>query len=476
MTEEIKKINVVNINKDKKDKKSPVDKKLSKVLGLFADWEFCGNDYTDKGKEIWKWKVDEKIPYIKGEKCTCGRPIKKRYFIMNKKTKEIKLMGINCIEKFIPTKMLLSCIICGSLHNNSKYKLCKKCDVEEAEMYDCEYCKKTVVETKTKKHRCPAIYKSCSICCELYSQTTTHKCIKKIEKKKLTCPKCVTEIYEDEKKTHECLCPFCHKDVSSFSKHECEEEPVFCYTCHTNHPKKDMCVCRICHYKFKDEHDIHLCPKAYIYCSDCDMKIRRDDNHACFNEDYEILKNDKMVDTVEQCDICTLFYIKTVGHICAIQTKRCYCGAKYYTEFEHTCYYMLKCTKCSEIHKRDAKHICTKKKCKECSEIYEKSGKPHSCPIKEIKCQYCEKTYTMKAYLEAPESCEECNQRIKCDPCADYYIKKEGHICPYKVLKCKHCDESYIRKDKHLCLKYDMEGINLVKTKKSLYFDKNFKG
>jgi len=60
--------------------------------------------------------------------CLCGHEIERQFYIMNKYTQKVKVIGSKCIEKFLPkNNRRKTCIVCGKAHQNRKDDKCKNC-------------------------------------------------------------------------------------------------------------------------------------------------------------------------------------------------------------------------------------------------------------------------------------------------------------------------------------------------------------
>ena len=92
------------------------------------NWIYAGGDnkhhlnywnifYTSKN---WSGKTPKKK-----KKCVCNHIIERNCWIYNKKTKQMKVIGACCIEKFNLGGR--TCAICGDEHNNRKNNYCNNC-------------------------------------------------------------------------------------------------------------------------------------------------------------------------------------------------------------------------------------------------------------------------------------------------------------------------------------------------------------
>ena len=102
---------------------------LIKNLGNPQNWFYCGDNQSPEGKKYYKKKIGHTIfPSFK-DTCQCGhKPIKRQYYIRNKFTNEIKIIGSECKNTFLPKQnRKKTCQKCGDPHQNRKDDLCNNC-------------------------------------------------------------------------------------------------------------------------------------------------------------------------------------------------------------------------------------------------------------------------------------------------------------------------------------------------------------
>lgn len=90
-----------------------------------SDWRYCGGDDGAAARYYAVACPDEKHPEH-ATRCVCGHPINKNFYINNINTKQILILGMCCIRKFIP-KCYRTCSECGAKHRNTKKNLCNLC-------------------------------------------------------------------------------------------------------------------------------------------------------------------------------------------------------------------------------------------------------------------------------------------------------------------------------------------------------------
>ena len=82
------------------------------------DWNLCKKSYN---------LTDEDLPPHTGW-CECDEEIMHNYWIFNKKTREIKVVGNVCVDKFTDGKRRV-CDECGEPHRNRVINKCNDCRV-----------------------------------------------------------------------------------------------------------------------------------------------------------------------------------------------------------------------------------------------------------------------------------------------------------------------------------------------------------
>jgi len=95
-------------------------------LGDFEDWIEVGNNMNDR--QIQRYRAltgNNDIPNPDIDTCECGHWIIHHHYIMNVKTKEIKVVGSECISKFSSdSDTNMKCIECRTPITNKKYMYC----------------------------------------------------------------------------------------------------------------------------------------------------------------------------------------------------------------------------------------------------------------------------------------------------------------------------------------------------------------
>lgn len=99
----------------------------------FENFKPCGNTYK-AGIKIFKRHMEEfKIEKYKNElpkhmdKCSCGKIIKYNFYIYHTPTKQIAIVGSECINHFMsPEQLKLMCIVCKVVAQRGRC-ICKKC-------------------------------------------------------------------------------------------------------------------------------------------------------------------------------------------------------------------------------------------------------------------------------------------------------------------------------------------------------------
>lgn len=160
---------ILNINTLKMNIIQPTDYKspsfyhqrLKKVCGDFKNWEriTCDKGLLIRFYEL-KYEID-KLPNpicINGRYfCSCSHWIEDKYWIIHKKTKEIKLIGSSCINQFIEGGMGMKCIKCGERHNNRSRKnenlkkgerMCNKCRKKDDKIKELKLIKQREEESR----------------------------------------------------------------------------------------------------------------------------------------------------------------------------------------------------------------------------------------------------------------------------------------------------------------------------------------
>ena len=103
------------------------------------NWIYVGGDYNEHLKyfemvsKSYGW---DKKPKHK-EYCICGHYIEKNCYIYNKSTNKLKIIGIECINKFKLNGR--TCDICGEKHKNRIVNRCNDCRYGI-----CDYCDKNI--------------------------------------------------------------------------------------------------------------------------------------------------------------------------------------------------------------------------------------------------------------------------------------------------------------------------------------------
>lgn len=124
--------------------------KISNLLN--NEWIYAGGD-SDSHLNYWyifarskNWDPSDK-PKFKS-KCVCGQELEKNCWIYNLEQNRIKVIGSECINKFLDKRR--TCSICGDEHlnrvvnrcNDCRYGLCDYCDKEIDDKYHiCYNCK-----------------------------------------------------------------------------------------------------------------------------------------------------------------------------------------------------------------------------------------------------------------------------------------------------------------------------------------------
>ncbi len=137
-------------------------KRLRKFVGSdFKDWEYCGGTTsgcpsieTNKSEEIFEEYFGDDmdfLPYV--YRCGCGHDIRRNEYIINKKTKEIKILGSTCIKNWTERTKFKNCKLCG-LITNTKNSVCKSCkNVTVHCPCGGHYTGSDARHLKTKKHK-----------------------------------------------------------------------------------------------------------------------------------------------------------------------------------------------------------------------------------------------------------------------------------------------------------------------------------
>ena len=101
-----------------------------KALARTGDWEYVGNTEYESGKEKFqKWRDSNKFEREHSivDKCVCGYPIKHHYYIYSKKENRVRVVGNDCVKKFVPTGKSNTCDKCGQPHRNRVVNRCNEC-------------------------------------------------------------------------------------------------------------------------------------------------------------------------------------------------------------------------------------------------------------------------------------------------------------------------------------------------------------
>jgi len=136
--------------------------KLRKFVGSdFKDWEYCGGTTSGcpsfesaKSEDIFeKYFGDSMLFPEYKDKCGCGHDIVRNEYIINKKTKELKILGSTCITHWTERNKFKNCKLCG-LITNTKSGVCKSCKTVRV---DCpcggHYTGNPTRHLNTKKHK-----------------------------------------------------------------------------------------------------------------------------------------------------------------------------------------------------------------------------------------------------------------------------------------------------------------------------------
>lgn len=125
---------------------------IKKVNSLVsADWVYAGGDF-DSHLKYWEiFARSKNFPAKKPKfrkKCICGQELKRNCWIYNEDENLIKVIGSECINKFLDKRR--TCSICGDEHrnrivnrcNDCRWGLCDHCDKEIDDRYKiCYVCK-----------------------------------------------------------------------------------------------------------------------------------------------------------------------------------------------------------------------------------------------------------------------------------------------------------------------------------------------
>ena len=91
-------------------------------------WIYAGGDFDEHQNY---WKIFSKSYFYKSytpgfkSKCVCGQELTRNCWIYNPKENRIKVIGSECINKFLDKRR--TCSICGDEHKNRKVNRCNKC-------------------------------------------------------------------------------------------------------------------------------------------------------------------------------------------------------------------------------------------------------------------------------------------------------------------------------------------------------------
>jgi hypothetical protein len=430
----------------------------------YENFIYIGDNETENGKNIFmdyfpNENLGEggKFIYHNSDYCLCGHRLPKyNHFIMNKYTKEIKIVGSTCVKKYIIDDNP-KCIKCEeNCHNRG---LCEK------HIPKCKGCSRYLGGFEGVC--CGEIYQICRSChkvkipsCRVCNKLS---CSCDPDVVDISCVDCTAFV---GKKCITCVC-----------------EPLSCIDCLKKY------TCSIC-----ETFDKNI---TKINCKTCEkeIKICEKDRYItlckeCYFIENRCMKCEKKIGINQICQICGLS-----GNFCIVcyvkhfSSHKCKCGNQ--TKKTGNCITCNgntgKCDRCFEINKFcgicETKYMCkncnrTKidsknKICKECGDfigmICEKCStkycghciEKHKCALcsiisdnmkDAIFCYVCEKTRKL---------CNNCSEtRICCNECNDIKLA-EYKIFVMRGNKCEGCENlcssaAYKRclcDGKYLCMK-----------------------
>lgn len=124
-------------------------KKINKLVK--GDWIYAGGDYKE---HLNYWKIFSRSYGFIGDRarkfkpmCVCGQELQRNCWIYSKKKHKIKIIGSECINKFIGKQKL--CHICGEEHNNRIVNRCNDCRHGM-----CDICDKIIDSKYRKCYKC----------------------------------------------------------------------------------------------------------------------------------------------------------------------------------------------------------------------------------------------------------------------------------------------------------------------------------
>jgi hypothetical protein len=227
---------------------------LRKSLGNLKNWEYVGGNRHVTDEERFAMICPNEAAPGFTNTCPCGKtPILYNCYIRHKNTGKIKVVGSECINKFIPDGLKLKCIECDKLHLSRKYPLCAECKKGMLSCERCEWCGDWVVKRTHNRNShpiqvCPEEPKKCKYCGQMVqkSKRDSHN------------DKCMID------------CKYCNKQIS------------------VNNIIKKCVRCKICggYYSHLNEHIGECDPTINILhrheigkyqCDICDIMIRKDD-------------------------------------------------------------------------------------------------------------------------------------------------------------------------------------------------------
>ena len=125
---------------------------IIKVNRLVSEeWIYAGGDFEGhfnywiifaRGKNF----DPKKKPPFKG-RCVCGQEIQRNCWIYNERENKIKVIGAECINKFLDKRR--TCSICGEEHQNRIVNRCNDC-----RWGICDYCDKEIDDKYKKCYSC----------------------------------------------------------------------------------------------------------------------------------------------------------------------------------------------------------------------------------------------------------------------------------------------------------------------------------